>query len=368
MKNFLNRGLPNIVLLLIPVLITGLVLFFQSCEKQPVEELPKNQMADEPCHHIEGGIAAMKGVSYPHYFSPVFNPLNSNEFACVRLNFDSFRHHYDLIKYNLETGEKQVLIKDFPAGIALVVWSRTGWIAFQTAVLTPKIWRIRDDGTQLKQIAFSPESKYPVFNYEGDKLMYLKHMAFGASDIRNNPELALQTNNQVIDIHGNILDSICQPDPNTYFCKEMGATSWSSSGLILYPMFGAHVERGTQGIGLFNYNTFERQVVFNEDFFGLNQIYDIQWHPHETSFYFTTGLGFYQYHLHTGTRTKLRTSCNSRLYYSFSVSSDGSKILVTRRDIVDWEDFFSGQLASQETYIVLMGSNGYGEQRIEFPN
>ncbi len=131
-------------------------------------------------------------------------------------------------------------------------------------------------------------------------------------------------------------------------------------------MFGEHVEHGTQGIGLFNYNSFERQVVFNEDFFGLNQIYDIQWHPHETSFYFTTGLGFYQYHLHTGTRTKLRTSCNSRTYGGFSVSSDGSKILATRIDR-EWEESGPVVIGLENAYIVLMDANGYGEQRIEIP-
>lgn len=372
MKLFQKRFFHKLVFSPVPFLFAVHIIFFFSCEKEPVVELPVNEKADDPCFHFQGPVQGSELVSLPYYMNPVFNPLNSNEFVCIEHFYDTIMDEilvlqYNLIKYNIKTGERQVLIEKFPQGFGKISWSRTGWIAFCTNVnnISPDIWRIRDDGSQLKKIVSFPSSSDPEFNYKGDKLMYSKHMNYTRMEVRLNPSLLLHNNNQIIDVHGRGIDSICQPDSGSYFCKPMYKKSWSASNRVLYLLSYGHVPDSYHGIGLFDYNTFERTVIFSEEYYGnINYIIDIHWHPGDTYFYYTTRQGLFLYHLQTGIREKIRTSCNSRRYNYFSVSSDGNKIIAERYDVVKKEERFFGWYLYIDNYLVIIDTDNYSEKRI----
>jgi hypothetical protein len=94
------------------------------------------------------------------YHSVSVNPNNNDEFVVVENN--------SLIKFNLETKEKTVLL-DSQITVNTPDWGREGWIVFSAGW---KIWRIKENGTQLSQLTFTPRDLSPKFDPAGFRLVY----------------------------------------------------------------------------------------------------------------------------------------------------------------------------------------------------
>lgn len=338
-------------------ILTGLIFLLSTCKKEPLITICENLALKESCQQLDFSECPGMEVyftKYPYYTSATFNPLNPDEFICYEYTADGV----SLIKFNIETEVKQILLQNFPYKFTgRPVWSRTGWIAFSSR--NWKIWRLKEDGSDLKQITFQEDDQNPEFNFKGDNIIYSKNMNYTNMQLINDPELNLQRNNTIIDVDGNVLESICQTDPDNFNCKQWTISSWGSTNKILYKIQG----NLKTGVAFFDYNTYQRRDIFVEEFKGKNEIIDIQWHPTQTSFYYSTPSAIMQYHIYSGVRTKIRESCSSGTYSNISISPDGSKILSDRNEF-ELKDKCN---AIGERYIVLIQADGCQEERIFIP-
>lgn len=118
-------------------------------------------------------------IKTPYFSKPCFNPSNLDEFICVQHNENATM----LIKYNLASLEKTVLVENLDIA-SRPVWGRSGWIVFHS--FEWKVWKVKDDGTGLKQITFAPKDIHPAFNFEGNKIIFSRSYEFTNEEIEEN--------------------------------------------------------------------------------------------------------------------------------------------------------------------------------------
>src|SRR5690606_20751083 len=87
-------------------------------------------------------------------------------------------------------------------------WGAMGWITFST--IKWKVWMLKEDGIELRQISFTPRDLGPEFNSKGDRLIYARNMEYSNSQLQNDPMLRNQYKLITLNLQGNKIDSFCR--------------------------------------------------------------------------------------------------------------------------------------------------------------
>jgi Tol biopolymer transport system component len=139
----------------------GIIQTFNSCKKDRVAE-------SETCYTFDDRDCNI-GVSGKTIGTDIrnltFSKSNPNELVFQRKREDE---NYQIVKYNLETKSELVLAEDVKPSSDFSC-SKLGWIVFHTAQ-TWKVWKLKDDGSELTQLTFTPRDLGPQFHPNGQKL------------------------------------------------------------------------------------------------------------------------------------------------------------------------------------------------------
>ena len=346
MRNLLNN---NIVFI-------GLIFFSGAgCRKDPhlIDEKPSSSgcveaWCDEFPEPPEIGFAyTTEGYQY---LAPCFNPNNSNEFVYIRWNGTN---HAELFKYDLITNTESVLLD--PMSLGRPDWGRQGWITFVYNYVN--VWKIYDDGSQLTQLTSGEDDKYPAFNYSGDEIYYLRKKWYSNAELDANPELYKNSKMLIIDLNGNIVDSIIEPNIYNQYETSFTYQTWSEAATDVnnYWCFAAGND--------YRYGLYSLQndtILKLKEWFYPQDFVDIEIYG-TTLYYSKYQKGLFKLDANTGQETKLKWGCDTRHYKYLSVSSDGQKILVQK---VISKPYNDNKSIDEQNEIWLLDVNGCGEQKI----
>ncbi|MEX1001644.1 MAG: hypothetical protein WDZ35_05975 [Crocinitomicaceae bacterium] len=275
----------------------------------------------------EPGIGYQYLVDGPQYLAPCFNPNNSNEFVYLRTGTASVA---ELIKYDLLSHTEMVLCNSVNISTP-PQWGRQGWITFSTT--QKKVWKVYEDGSQLTQLTQGISDSYPCFNYNGNKIFYNRGINYTYTTLQQNPELYKEHKMIIVDLDGNVLDSIMIEHQNSDYTGIFGYQTWTVAALDIDGVyfFGGMVETNTYGIHKLSFqDSIITPVVILSDpgidgshLLGLDQ-------KANTVYYTRQWDGIYKYDLQNSTNTKMKLGCGSKYYQTISISNDGIKLLVER--------------------------------------
>jgi Tol biopolymer transport system component len=192
--------------------------------------------------------------------------------------------------------------------ISRMDWGAQGWITFST--INWKVWILKEDGTELKQLTFGSRDLVPIFLDDGAWLVYSKTEPIETSQI-------VKLNVNAIGI-----DS---------FCRIEGWCSWD------YCSFNAQTEEFAaprNGVALYNKGGIELKRTFVA---GTNvaDIPDIEWLPDNENILFITRYGnnqgtIYKVNSVTDELNMVKEGCENRFYNDLAISPDGTFMLAQK--------------------------------------
>jgi WD40 repeat protein len=282
---------------------------FNSCNKDPVA-------GNETCYNFDEGDCNI-GVSGKTIGSDIrsltFSKSNPNELVFQRKREDE---DYQIVKYNLESKSELVLAEDVKPSSDFSC-SKLGWIVFHTA-RSWKVWKLKDDGSELTQLTFTPRDLGPQFHPDGQKLIYARNYLYGI-ELDTNPELREKYKLMTIDLDGNAVDSFCRYYSVNDICYPWDQKFAAPDHVVkLYDLEGEEIE------STFNF------------YDPISNISDIEWHPDGAIVFFTYTAGdaakgnIMAWNTTNGDVSLIKKGCDSRAYYGISVSEDGKTIASVR--------------------------------------
>jgi hypothetical protein len=311
--------------------ILASVLLF-SCEKDKALE-KRSEKGNADCvtfNTSECVIGPVIRKKMPAYERAVFDPVDGDELILERKVASS---EYDLVKYDLSSGAL-IQLKDQIRIASDLTWSVQGWIAF-SGLDDWNIWKIREDGSGLTQLADAPQALSPEFYPEGKKLIYSRRMEYSNYDLENDPSLYEDYKIMTIDLNGTELDSFCREDPSGH-CYPWYKCSMAPDGNRI----AAPDEKGLPDeMAIYDLNG--ERLSYDFDFFGkeISKIVDIEWHPDNERVFFIYRNGgadirggIVVWHLSSGQTRIMRKGCDNRNYIDLSISPDGERLVAIRRD------------------------------------
>ena len=320
MRNSLNNSVYFILIL---------VHFMVGCRKDPHHiELPipvdsgcTESWCDEfPQSPELGWNYTSNGVQF---LSPCFNPNNPDEFVYIKV-FDGGQAQ--LIKHNIATKQETILLD--PMSYGPPQWGSQGWITF---VYTNKhIWKIRDDGTELTQVTFGVDDKNPMFNYNGDKIIYYRNKYYTNFELSTNPDLYKDYKMMIIDLNGQEVDSVMAAHvvPNNYYQNWSSAVAISGEEIYFVGQWDALHTGVYQWDDVLDSVIIENTISLSNNTDG-NTINDLS--GSEEFIYFSKYRGgLYQIDTDTKNYIKIRWGCDTRYYDHLSMSSDGKSLIVQK--------------------------------------
>lgn len=327
--------------------LLGLLLFQLSCTHDPFEPqvvpIPNDSLViDERC--IDYDSLLMDCVVGPFYndLSPAFkfpaiNPNNPMEFA----------YYVDkkVYKYDMVSNTKTLLAENIWV-IERMDWGAQGWITFSTySPAKWKVWLLKDDGTELKQLTFGERDLGPQFNYNGEQLIYGETQPLSESRLF------------IINLEGLKLDSFCRTKGTD--CYSWDFCSWSKDEKL----FAAP----NNGITIYDLEGKPTQTPFKAGQ-DVADIPDIEWLSDNENILFITTYGnnfgtIYKVNVNTEEVTMIKEGCENRFYTNLTISPDGDFMLVQKGTAnVDGCD------VNITWRIVKMDLNGENEEIISLPN
>lgn len=293
-------------------LILSMVLGMISCRKDKVIPTPSG---DGECYSF-GELPPLNYFSNERfqYQTPYFNPNNDNEFV---FNYKDFElDEYKLMKYNIQTGVKTVLVENVKI-ISQPKWSRKGWIAFDNVFnQNYQIWVVKDNGDSLIQFTTNVANLFPVWDAVGDCLFW-----------QHSPVLGIPSYFLKRDLFGTNLDTVLNSnDPS------MGWVTYND--VTIDNLLISKTIIGNQNhIGFTNLNSPNFVSLVSLDNLNLVGLEGLCWSNNSQTAYFTIYKnGLYKLNVNNGTYTKLISFCDSKRYKSISCSSDGKKLIGERID------------------------------------
>lgn len=283
---------------------------------------------------------------------PVANPNNPNEFACLIGN--------RLVRHNLENGETTLLVEGLDRMIS-PDWGSRGWLTFSAQW---RIWVVREDGSDLRQVSFNKRDLYPKFYPDGEHIVYTRNGEHSGNDYYLNPSLLFQCVMMVIDVEGNEVDSLC-PD-NGKYTFGWDASCWGFDPTILYYAGIENADRSSDiriGVKVFDTKTYlSLPYVFEIDAQKHVSIYELSIHPKDGRIYYRTEKGIYCFDPESGKIDQFRVSCPSEFYDGFTITEDAKYIIAVR---VEAEIDKSQCQITYKRKLVRMKIDGSDEEVIE---
>lgn len=331
----------------------------QSC-KHEIEALSEKRIETPiPCKTYDFSNCWL-GASYiptgPEYLFPRFNPNNPNEFLYVKhdtLGWPSIH------KYNLQTKQHALILANvYP--IVQPDWSRTGWIVFSDRGW--KVWKVRDDGSGLQQLTFGENDQFPAFNPAGDKIIYRRMKEYSAYDIEHNPSLQNNKKMFVIDLNGNVLDSICAE--RLGYCSVWIISSWAEPDRILRQTGSKTVKEEIE-FSFYNYTTKQEEPALftSTEYKERKHFVDYKAISPTRLFYTMINKGLVDFDANSKTHRVLKSDCHDQRYGFFTISPDKNRIIIERED----NTFISECQFNQKKALYVMNLDGSNEQEIELP-
>lgn len=283
-----------------------LIALLASCKRDPVI-LPHH--GSEDCFDFIGVVPFSGGASWPGkdtgFNVPKFNPANANEIIYFRVIYSS--QTGQVVKRNMLTGSETFFVENL---WSKPEWSIRDWIVFNRA--DNQVWKMKSNGDSLTQLT-TQGGLDAIWNYSGDKIAY--HNQIGQS--------VTTDYTFVTDVNGIVMDTLFFP-----FRLHHGA--WSNdNSMIAFNDFGLNIQ-------FIDLGTLQITTVTNNSPDPANQgrenIMDIDWMPDSQSIIWVNGFGIFRTNIQTKQTTKIVTSCDSKRYETVSVSPNGDKIIVSRRD------------------------------------
>lgn len=351
-------------ILLLPVL--AVIVF--SCRKDdpinpPIND-PSDTTQDTPLHQklsihdisLEDtncfSVAVDTGVFTPgviyssdfQYKTPCFNPNNSSEFIYYYKN--SQDGLYQLIKYNLQTGQKTI-VKDAFSTITPPQWGTNDQIVYNPNY---NVSIMNSDGSGITQISSATANLYPAWDGVCENL-YWQH-----TPVLGHPYYLTRKN-----ILSNTLDTLMYSSgPNNGVAKYIDISS--DNKLIVRTAFNNE----SSFIAYSSLDSFKLQGLVDIGSNQMQSLTDICWHPNGEDFFFTVtngeGAGLFKMNINNlSEATKLVTYCGSKYYINISCSPDGNFIVGERRDAYRTEN----NVLYQNSFIYLLNLNTLEETKIE---
>jgi Tol biopolymer transport system component len=244
------------------------------------------------------------------YKSPCFNPLNSNEF--VYYYKDNESGVFQLIKFNLLTNQKTILVNDVKIH-GPPKWSKKGWIAFtsQPSLYVEHIFVVKDNGDSLTQITSSISNLNPFWCENGEKLFWT-----------HSPDLG----SQWYLIRHNLL----------YHSTDTISEDWGANVSDLHTNLLLH-KKNLNTNPVYGYFNIDSSPLLHSDFNPICNFVGgtsgISWHPSGVYFFVThsngEGRGLYKIDIN-GQISPLIKHCDSKRYSIISCSKDGKKLIAER--------------------------------------
>lgn len=267
--------------------------------------------------------------SYPHYLYrvPCFNPQNSDQFVYGKEDKENFQPT-ELRLHTISTGSDVLLTTGI---LGAPHWHSNGWILFTKS--DNNIWKIKANGDSLTLLTLGGINYGPRWNPVGDRFVYC------------GDNLTI-----IADPTGAPVDTIAG------FMMLYG--DWSPDGTKI----STHVNVGSDyGVAYYDFGTGNTTVVATVpqgQFIG-----ESRWAHDSHTLYWQTKQGFYKTDITTGTTAQIKPSCDSKYWWSFQFSGDGTKMIWERADSrLTGSDH---NTIYQQNFIFLLNPDGTGEQKID---
>lgn len=283
-----------------------------ACQKdKPLNNNNPNIIDDPECYNFpEFSVSSFRETRY-QFKAPCFNPNNPKEFVYCFKDYELGLSQ--LVKYNLETKQKTILVNSvFIYGQPK--WNKNGWIAFNTHTsFVEHINIVKDNADSLTQVTIALANFDPIWNNLNNDL-YWTH----------NPDLG--ANNYLI-----------RRNAVTYNIDTIGINVFAGHFDVWNDKILTRKNVGeTVFYGFYSLNelpiTVDKFKVFGKidgSLLGLTS------HPSGNSLYgshfYTENSGLFEIRL-SGVYRKLLNYCSSKRYEIISCSADGKYLIAERID------------------------------------
>ena len=286
------------------------------------------------------------------YKAPCYNPSNPNEFSFII--DDNAMEISKLCTFNKIEGTQTILVSGNVDTEIHPEWGLGNKIAFSIGY---KGYSIDLDDRLLVQMDTEYSSFYPEWIEEGSLSFKCKYV-----DFTDNSSGGVQKSFvSVYAEDGYQIDSFKIEGSNGFFrAWGMGSYHGEKNQYVEIIDFISASER-------YRYLNFidvdKREIVKSVNIiepYNISSITCIKWHPNGQEVYFTQWYGgLYKVNIETGVSSVVLESCDNKWYNRFSISPDGTKMLVEKVNCI-----FNGLAIFMNSTIVEYNMDGSGERVI----
>ena len=292
------------------LMLLSLAVGITNCKKteqQPPQEADWEEVCDSipPSLSIVGYERRDVGLQYR---TPVIFPSSPNKLLVFRYDYftGSAPAINELVEYDFSTKIEKLLIKD--RWISHPQVNQKGEIIFFMPDFNIYVYQ-KDT---FKHVITFGESKFPIWNYKGDKYSFLHKTGNNPSDyVINNSNNTPYDTIFVSEIDG--IGSFADINEDNIMCCEFG-------------------RKEKYGVNIINLNTKTYSPLYEKGFFddGRAQIHCVRWHPNKQYVYYSDGYGLFRINVATKQKETVVQGCDTHWYHSFSFTPDGKYIYINR--------------------------------------
>ncbi|MCF8373572.1 MAG: hypothetical protein K9H64_18270 [Bacteroidales bacterium] len=280
-----------------------LIILMAGCLQHPAN--PDYCKCCPKCEDFPSGNSTSISRSQFQYMQPCYNPNNSNEFVFHYRDYET--NTFQLVKYNIKTNEKEILINDFYT-IFQPKWGENNWILCTD--LNNSIWKIKSNGDSLSSVAYVGANYDPDWDCSNTHIIYTYSLN-GA----NKHSVVLK------DYKTNSVDTISRRSAPTLSISNtniLAIDAWCNISL-------ANLSDSLVWTQITNVDCTENY----DD--GKSRIVSLFWHPNSKDIYYCRIFdGIYTINIDDLIEKRIKNACDTRHYLTVSVSPDGDKLLVER--------------------------------------
>ena len=260
----------------------------------------------------------------------------------MRYDSHNGQSNYQLVKYNLETLETQVLVEDASSIGGHVSWGRNGWIVFMG--ISGPVWKIKDNGDSLGTIPNTGIFYFEGLDYSGDRGIFTT----GDYDLFHG--------SVIITLEGEIEDTIGYYGADDFYYGFYELAPIDEDRIAFIEGFGDN-----RHLSVFDLNTEEVSRIKP---IGAEIINTIWLSASGSNIYLSAySQALLSINSVSGETSILKNQCGTRKYQHISVSPDGQRIVAQRED---WYRI-DGSCPYFDTYLVVMDASGCNERALDLP-
>jgi hypothetical protein len=253
----------------------------------------------------EGELSYMFYSTGVQYTSPCFNPLNPNEFVCVK-------NSINLIKYDISTQTETVLCNNLHI-VSPPQWGKNGWIVF--SVINNVIFKINENGTGLLQLTQGGQTD-PTFDNQGNSFICMGSYPNLTSGYR-----------PILDLNGLLIDSVKFTFNQTFTGNPYIPLDVNFNKAFLFYADQSIIQNGSfrQGVCFYQNDTINEINEFYPNYPVLSMC------SNSTNIFISFNYDDIKIvDISTGLTTTFIEGCQTKFYNWLSMSPFGDKMLVEK--------------------------------------